>query len=1064
MHMPLLSARARCALSASVFLLLVAMPARAQTVDASILGTVRDSAGVTLAGATVTATNEATGIVWTVTTTSTGRFSFLQLPLGGPYTISARHIGFRSDNRSGYQLALGSRVVLDLQLLRIATELQGVMVSAAANERRSPSMGANYRVGSEQLSSVPAVNRNFTDLAALAPTTGVQSSLLGQRWTSTDIRVDGAQARNMLRAGEFGAGPFTLSMEAIREFEVSSTVYDVTLGRQGGGSVRAATKAGTNTWTGSVFTYYRGSDLTATSDFQSKTRAQRQFTAVQWGGSVGGPIIRDRMHLFVALDRWNSSEPLFAGLIQTPADELSTGVAKDSLARLINILGSGYALDTTRAQVGRLGRRPEANTVFSRLDWSLTDRHRLTLSNDYSGWDSPLSGGVDQPITLFDARSNYRTSENLTLASLHSTFMSGVQNELQAGVSTSNRRLTPNSTAPRGFVRIQSTLANGTRGDQRIQFGGNRLAPDDSRETHAQLIDHVYVQRGNVLWTFGTDNSLSRMTTYIAEAQSGLFEFNSLAELETKRPSRYSRTLPLLEAQPTTRQSVLETSAFTQAEWRPNTRLSVMAGVRWNGTAFLTAPTRNPLVEQVLGERTDRKPSDWTKVQPRTQLVWDLSGSGRDVLRVGAGRFTAQAPYYVQHNQLLNDGFRIADITLTGANIPAPDYAAYRNGASTNPGLPSGASAPPPYVNLVDPDFRTPSIWKASATYRRLLGQRIALTGTLMYSWTRDNYMYVDRNLRPTPAFTLTNEDGRSVFVPATTIDAQGRTLNVNALTNPQLGRVLELTKTGEGRQHAAILEGFVLLPRSATLNASYTHNEAKDNTTFGCCLARTSTTFTAIRNDPRDLSGSWGPADTDFRHKVVVATSIPIGWGILLAGRYVGANGRPFSAIVNGDINGDESTSNDLAYVFDPDDPATPAAVAASMRKVLDNPRNVARNYLRANLGHVASRNGAFGPWTERIDMRLAKTVRTVRGQSAEIGLDVFNVANLLNRNWGAEYQLPVGISNQNPVVQRIPLLNVVGFNQTTQQYTYTVNENFGVLQKGGNPYQIQLAVRYGF
>jgi hypothetical protein len=86
------------------------------------------------------------------------------------------------------------------------------------------------------------------------------------------------------------------------------------------------------------------------------------------------------------------------------------------------------------------------------------------------------------------------------------------------------------------------------------------------------------------------------------------------------------------------------------------------------------------------------------------------------------------------------------------------------------------------------------------------------------------------------------------------------------------------------------------------------------------------------------------------------------------------------------------------------------------------------------------------------------------VRGQSAEIGLDIFNVANLLNKNWGAEYQLPVGISNQNPVVQRLPLLNVVGFNQATQQYAYTVNENFGVLQKAGNAYQIQLAVRYGF
>jgi len=166
----------------------------------------------------------------------------------------------------------------------------------------------------------------------------------------------------------------------------------------------------------------------------------------------------------------------------------------------------------------------------------------------------------------------------------------------------------------------------------------------------------------------------------------------------------------------------------------------------------------------------------------------------------------------------------------------------------------------------------------------------------------------------------------------------------------------------------------------------------------------------------------------------------------------------------VNGDINGDEATSNDLAFVFDPDDPATPAAVAASMRKVLDNPRNVARGYLRENLGHIASRNGVFAPWVGRIDARFAKTIRTLRGQSMELGLDVFNVANLLNHNWGAEYDLPVGISNQNPVVQRIPLLNVVGFNQTTRQYVYTVNENFGVLQKAGNPYQMQLALRYLF
>ena len=1054
----------RGVLAAAFALVTLATSARAQAVDAVILGTVREASGARIADATITARNTETGVEWTVRTTSTGQFAFVRLPLGGPYSVTARRVGYRAERRDGYQLSLGTRILVEMALELVGTDIAPVLVTADRGERRAATAGANYRVSAEQFAAVPAVNRNFTDLAALAPTTGAQSSLLGQRWTSTDIRVDGAQARNMLRAGEFGAGPFTLSMEAVREFEVSSSIYDVTQGRQGGGAVRAATKAGTNTWTGSAFSYYRGSSLSAGTDYQARSRALRQFDAVQWGGSVGGPLVRDRLHLFMALDRWDSNEPLFTGLVNTAADERATGIARDSLTRVLRILAGQYALDTSRAQLGRLERRPVANTAFLRLDWSPSGRHRLTLTNDYSGWVSPLSGGVDQPITLFDGRSDYRTHENLSLATLRSTFPSGLQHELRVGVGASSRTLTPTSPAPRGFVRVQSQLADGTRGDVRVQFGGNRLAPDDSRELQFQLANVANLQRGSVLWTLGTDNSLTRATTYIAESQGGLFEFNSLAELEARQPSRYSRTLPLVEAAPTTHQRVLELGAFVQAEWRPDARVAVTTGLRWDGTAFLTAPARNALVEQVLRERTDRAPSDWTKIEPRAQVVWDISGSGRDLLRVGAGRFTAQAPYYVQHNQLLNDGARIADITLTGAAVPVPDYAAYRADPSTVPGLPAGAATPSPYVNLVDASFRSPGVWKASATYRRRLGSHLTLTGTALGTWTSGDYMYLDRNLRATPAFTLDAEGGRAVFVPAATIDVQGRTLNANALASRTLGRVLALTSVGRGRQHAGIVEADVQLPRGSLVHASYTWNRALDNTTFGCCLARTATTFTAVQSDPRDLSGSWGPSDTDFRHKLVLAGALRMPWGVLLGGRYVGSTGRPFSAVVNGDINGDEATSNDLAFVFDPDDPNTPAAVAASMRKVLANPKNVARRYLRANLGHVASRNGATVPWSGRIDLRLAKTLQTVGGQVAEIGLDVFNFANLLNSRWGAESLLPAGISNQNPVVQRVPLLNVTGFDQVTRRYTYTVNENFGVLTRGGAPYQVQLAVRYRF
>ena len=1053
--------------------LLLARVAAAQTTDAAIIGTVCDSAGRPLAGAEVTARDAATGFRTTTRANAAGQFSLLQLPLGGPYAVTLRAVGYRAVTRAGYQLALGARVRVDATLLPVATALAPVVVEAARDADRRAAVGGNYQVGAARIAAVPAVNRSFTDLATLAPTAGPQNGLLGQRWTSTDVRIDGAQARNLFRAGEAGAGPFTLSLEAVREFQVTATDYDVAQGRQGGGAIRAATKAGTNSTTGSVFAYRRGSDLSAPTDYQGRGRALRQFTTVQWGGSVGGPILRDRLHYFAAFDRQDGSAPLISGVLTTSADQVAAGVARDSAARLLEILRSTYGLNASQPQIGRAARRPGATTGFGRLDWEASPRHHVTLRANVSRWANPLSGGVDQALTLYEARSDFASREQQHLLAVRSTIEraagGALENNLTLALSTARRTLAPVSgVLPRGFVRIQSALPDGTRGDTRVQFGGNRLAPDDSRERSWQLIDVAHAQRGPVLLTVGTDNTLTRTETFIGEAQSGLFEFQSLADLAARRPFRFSRTVPLDgPVGPSTAQSVLELAAFTQAEWRPAAladRLAVTGGLRWDGAVFLTRPASNPAVAAAFGVRTDRRPRDLSKVGPRAQVLWDLTGTGRDVVRVGAGRFAAQPPYYLGHNQLQNTGLALTDVTLTGGAVPTPDFERYRADPSTIPGIPAGTAAPPSYVNVVSPEFRTPSVWKASAAYQRRVTPWLALTGTVLGIRTTRNYTYADLNLRAAPAFALDNEGGRGVFVPAGTITAAGVTQNSNAWVTRAVGRTLELRSDGEARQVAGVAEAALRLPRGGTLDLSYTRNRARDNSSYGCCLARTMTTYTPVPSDPRDLSGSWAPSDVDFRHKLVVAGALPPVFGVRLSGRYVGSTGRPFSAVVNGDLNGDESTGNDLAFVFDPDDPATPGDVATGMRAVLDNPHNVARDYLRRNLGRIATRNGATVPWTGRLDLRLARAVRTVRGQRVELSADVFNAAHLLNRRWGSQRLLPAGISEQNPVTQRVPLLNVVGFDQATRRYRYTVNENFGVLTRGGDPYQIQLGARYAF
>jgi hypothetical protein len=275
---------------------------------------------------------------------------------------------------------------------------------------------------------------------------------------------------------------------------------------------------------------------------------------------------------------------------------------------------------------------------------------------------------------------------------------------------------------------------------------------------------------------------------------------------------------------------------------------------------------------------------------------------------------------------------------------------------------------------------------------------------------------------------------------------------------------VLALESGARARQLAVTGEGEVHLRDRIEGTLAYAWSRAHDNTTYGCCLARTATTFTPVVDDPRALDQAWSASDFDARHRITGALSVRAPFKLAITARYVGTSGRPFSLVVDGDINGDEANGNDRAFLFDPEHPSTPVDVAASMRRVMANPQNRARRYIASHLGEVARRNTIATPWTNRVDARVARQFQ-LRGagrvRRAELILDVYNVGNLLNRRWGAQYLLPVGISSQNPVVNRVPLLRVVGFDPATQRYRYSVNESAGVLPQGGDPYQLQIGMR---
>ncbi|WP_233636073.1 TonB-dependent receptor [Hymenobacter setariae] len=1031
-----------------------------QSTDASIAGRVVDDKGETLPGVVVMVRNEATGFQTSTVTGVDGRYRLRQLPLGKPYTVRASFVGSGTQVKNDLALNLGDQLAVDFTLAPASVGLQEVVVKGNALNSRIDRLGSSTAITDQTIREIPVLNRSFTNLAALAPTSN-GGSLSGQLASSTNYLIDGVSARNNLTSGAVGNGPFSLSLEAIREFEVSTNVYDVTQGRQGGGTISAVTKSGTNTFTGSIFDYYRADFLASPYDIRGNRRTQN-FITNQYGFSLGGPIIKDKLHFFTALDRQDQSSPFFIADIKSDADANALGISRAVLDSVVTIGRTKYGLGSG-PQTGEFGRKTLANTFFARLDWQINDRHRLTLRNNYSDWNNPNSTDDNSSINLYEVYGNFKSRESSTLLSLRSQLSPTFVNELKVQYQTVKREYDtndqlPSANIPRAIVTVRSLLPNGRQGSTSVQLGGQRFTPERNLENQVQLVNTSYWTKGRYNFTFGTDNTLTYLDTYISSEQNGRFVFNSLKEFNDLNPSRYAREVPL-RGIPSVQQYVLNASLFGQMQYNPLPNVEAIVGLRWDLTSYLTAGAYNPVVQETLGLRTDNNPTDWNNIQPRVQLTWDVKGERKSIIRLGGGVFSANPVNYAQVNNIQNSGTLVGSVDVTrpstGANpVPRPNFPAYRADPNTAPGLLPGV----PYVstiNLNDKNLQVPSIYKANLSLNRVVSSWLRVGANFLYSYTKNNYVYLDRNLVDQPYFTLDNEGGRGVFVPANTITAGGITNNVLGRKTQAVGRTLEFTNGAKVQQFTMVADAELRYAKDGFFNASYTWNSTRDNTSYNGNVANTST-FRPIKSDPRDLS-ELNYSDNQFRHKVVFFGASPSFKGFVLSGRFTGIGGTRYSLTVDSDINGDfvggPGTDNDLAFVFDPSNPNTPAAVATAMQKVLANPDNRAVDYIRSSLGTIAARNGGVNPFSGTFDVRLQKTFKTFKNQGFTLSVDAFNFANLLNKNWGVNYNL----SQQN-------LLTATGFDQTTRRYTYRVNENVGTTNQNGTPYQIQLGARYSF
>src|SRR5690606_19120483 len=206
--------------------------------------------------------------------------------------------------------------------------------------------------------------------------------------------------------------------------------------------------------------------------------------------------------------------------------------------------------------------------------------------------------------------------------------------------------------------------------------------------------------------------------------------------------------------------------------------------------------------------------------------------------------------------------------------------------------------------------------------------------------------------------------------------------------------------------------------------------------------------------DDPRDLS-RMTYSDNQFRHKVVFYGTVPSIWGISMGLRYSGIAGTRYSLSVKGNVNGDFVASNDLAFVYNPDDNNVPQNLREGIQKILDNPNaeQSIKDYIRNNAGRIAERNGGVNGFYGVFDLHLAKEFKFYKTHGIEASVDIFNVANLFNKDWGVGNNLG-----------KQELYSIKSFDAQKLQYLYNMTSNVGVSTLNGNPFQVQLGLRYSF
>lgn len=1073
--------------------------ANAQVTTSSTAGTIKDASG-SLPGASVKATHTPTGTVYGVTTNADGRFTIGNMRVGGPYSFEVSFVGYTAKKVQNIYLKLGEPYILNVTLSDNSATLEQVNITGTTNPiMNSNKNGASTVITRTQIQNLPTITRSINDITRLTPQGGGSNgSLAGGNSRSNNFTVDGANFNNQFGiGGNVPGGGAPISLDALEQVSVNVTPYDVRQTGFTGGAINAVTRSGTNDFSGTAFYTMRNDDLQGRKIGDFTIAKLNRLDEKQYGFSLGGPIIKNKLFFFVNAEFKKTLSPGQVNIASSPANPINSGsiVTRPSESFLNEVHDHlltkyGYEAGTYQAY----SFNSNNDKLFARLDWNISKNHRVNVRYNQvkSKSPSPMSNsitnsGLNYPTTrvsnqaLWFSNSNYYTEANLYsgTAELTSSFGSKFTNSLRVTYAHQNDPRSSDS-ALFPFVDILQDGAPIT------SFGYEPFTYGNLRDVKTKTInDDFTMALGKHNITLGVQAEFSTTKNGFQRFGTGFYTFDSWSDfVNGEKASNFAITYPLTadgsQAYPSFK--FAQYSAYAQDEFTISDRFKITAGLRVERPTYpgVNEIQTHPLVAALdfaNGEKINTGVLPETKFMfsPRVGFNWDVKGDRSLQVRGGSGIFTGRIPFVWLVAQSGDAGMlQILETKSGKANTPvfSPDIT---TGIPAT--LPKAGTTIPSSISAMSPNLKFPQTWKSSlAIDVKLPG---GIVGTLEGIYNRDiNAVYArNANLKAPQALNITGyPDRREIY-------GNGTAGRQEANGNNRLDAiVMDNVKGGYYWSGSAQLNK--QFANGISLSAAYTHSEAKNfGDGGGDQIANLwSYPYTVGNSNNPNLSYTNNVlpdrviASVSYRKEYMksLATTISLFYEGAIQGR--------FSYYYGGDFNRD-GQNNDLIYIpkdaseitFVPNDITSGGKVIKSFTAAQQSEAFMnyidQDEYLSAHKGGYAERNGAKMGWRNQVDLKIVQEVfRNVGGKrnSFQFTFDAFNFGNLLNKKWGNVNF----VNNSAILVPTNTSALTTGATAGTTKPTFKmatfqnelVKSTFGTSQTISSTYYLQFGVRYNF